>query len=84
MHKARGDKIGGHGHDRNRVRRFVRGASCGVADTKDNVRSRFAQCRRGFRELIIAKIKAIDDDLEILPVNEAEQLELVKKCRDPR
>jgi hypothetical protein len=66
------------------MRRFLRGSRRGVTDTKDNVGGRLGQGCGDAGELIIAKIKATDHDLEILPFNEAEQLELVKKCRDPR
>ena len=52
-------------------------------EAKNNVRGRFGQRCRGFRKLLIAKPKAIDDDLQVLSLNEAQALELVKKRHVP-
>ena len=55
----------------------------GITDAKDNIRSSLGQRRRDVRVLIFAKIKATSDDLQVLPLNETEHLELVKKRDHP-
>ena len=75
--KTRSEHIAGH--DRDGTGRFLCGAHRTIANTKDSVRGRFDQRCRGFRKLLIAKPKAGDDDLQVLPLNEAQALELVKK-----
>ena len=69
--------------DGNRPGRLLCGAHRGITDAKDNVRGGLGQRRRDFRRLIIAKIKATGNDLQVLPLNEAEPLEFVKKRYDP-
>jgi hypothetical protein len=63
--------------------RFLCGAHRRITDAKNNVRGRFGQRCRGFRKLLIAKPKAIDDDLQVLSLNEAQALEFVKKRHLP-
>jgi hypothetical protein len=59
------------------------GADRGITDAKDNIRSSLGQRRRDVRVLIFAKIKATSNDLQVLPLNETEHLELVKKRDHP-
>jgi hypothetical protein len=59
------------------------GADRGITDAKDNVRSSLGLRRRDVRALIFAKIKATSNDLQVLPLNETEHLELVKKRDHP-
>ena len=82
-HKTYGDHIAGKADDGNGPGRFLCGARRGIADAKDNVRGELGERRRDFRKLIIAKLKATGNDLQILPLNEAGQLELVKKRHHP-
>ena len=71
-HQTRSDHIGGQADDGNRPGRFLCGAHRGITDAKENVRCGVGQRRRGFRKLIIAKIKATGNDLQVLPLNETE------------
>ncbi len=59
------------------------GANRGITDAKDNVRSSLGQRRRDVRALIFAKIKTTSNHLQVLPINEAQHLELVKKRDHP-
>ena len=61
----------------------VRRASQDYRRKNNNVRADFGQRCRGFRKLLIAKSKAVDDDLQVLSLNEAQALELVKKHHVP-
>jgi hypothetical protein len=47
------------------------------------MRGSLGQRRRHFRKLIIPKIKATGNDVQVLPLNETEHLELVKKSYHP-
>ena len=82
-HKTYGDHIAGKADDGNGPGQFLCGAHRGIADAKDNVRGGLGQRRRDFSKLIIAKLKATGNDLQILPLNEAGHLELVKKRHHP-
>src|ERR1700722_12354795 len=82
-YKTRGNQIGRKGDDRTRVGRLLCGADRGITDAKDNVRSGLGQRRRDVRVLIFAKIKATNNNLQVLPLNETEHLELVKKRDHP-
>ena len=82
-HKTRGDQIARQGDERNGVGRLLCGADRDITDGKDNVRSSLGQRRRDVRELIFAKTKATNNDLQVLPLNETEHLELVKKRDHP-
>jgi hypothetical protein len=73
-HQTRSDQIAGHADDGNGPGRFLCGAHRRITDAQDNVRGRFGQRCRGFRKLLIAKPKAVDDDLQVLPLNEAQPL----------
>jgi hypothetical protein len=83
-HKTRTDHIAGDADDGNGPGRFLCGAHRRITGAKDNVRGRFGQRCRGFRKLLIAKPKAVDDDLQVLPLNEAQAPEFVKKRHIPR
>jgi hypothetical protein len=50
---------------------------------KDNVRGGPGHRRRDFRILILPKTKATGNDLQIVPLNEAQPLEFVKNRYDP-
>ena len=67
----------------NREDRSRCGADCEHHQRKDNVRSSLGQRRRDVRALIFAKIKATNNELQVLPLNETEHLELVKKRDHP-
>jgi hypothetical protein len=82
-HQTLADHIARQADDGNRPGRFLCGAHRGITDAKDNVRGGFGECRRDFRKLIIAKLKAAGNDLQVLPLNEAGQLGLVKKRHHP-
>jgi hypothetical protein len=47
--------------------------------SKPNVRGGLGHRRRNFRRLILPKTKATGNDLQIVPLNEAQPLEFVKK-----
>jgi hypothetical protein len=63
---------------------FLRGASRNGADAKNNIWRRLGQRCRDFCILIIAKIKPINHNLEILPLNETQKLEFVEKRHHSR
>jgi hypothetical protein len=50
---------------------------------KDNVRGGLGHCRRDLRKLILPKIKATGNNLQIVPLNEVQPLEFIKKRYDP-
>jgi hypothetical protein len=54
-----------------------------IIEAKDNVRGGLGHRRRDFRRLILPKTKATGNDLQIVPLNEAQPLEFVKKRYDP-
>jgi hypothetical protein len=54
-----------------------------IIGAKDNVRGGLGHRRRDFRKLILPKSKATGNDLQIVPLNEAQPLEFVKKRYDP-
>jgi hypothetical protein len=56
---------------------------CKIIAAKDNVRGGLGHRRRDFRILILPKTKATGNDLQIVPLNEAQPLEFVKKRYDP-
>jgi hypothetical protein len=77
---------------------FLMNSAAAVAAAPEQVWGRFAngaisnsmvmrgslgQRRRHFRKLIIPKIKATGNDVQVLPLDETENLELVKKCYHP-
>jgi hypothetical protein len=82
-HKTRSDHIAGHADDGNGPGQFLCGAHRRITDAQDNVRGGFGERRRDFGKLIIAKIKATGNDFQVLPLNEAQPLEFVKKRYDP-
>lgn len=78
-HKTRGEQIVRQADDGNRLGRFLCRACRGITDAKDNVWGGLEERRRDFRILLIAQLKATGNDLQVLPLNEAERLEFVKK-----
>jgi hypothetical protein len=54
-----------------------------ILGAKDNVRGGLGHRRRGFSKLIHPKTEATGNDLQIVPLNEAQPLEFVKKRCDP-
>ena len=81
---TRGNNICGqkanHG---NRLSRFLHCPYRVLIGAKDNVRGGLGHRRRDFRKLILPKTKATGNDLQIVPLNEAQPLEFVKKRYDP-
>ena len=82
-HETRGDHIGGHADDGNRVDRFLYCRYRMIIAAKDNVRGGLGHRRGDFRKLILPKTKATGNDLQIVPLNEAQPLEFVKKRYNP-
>jgi hypothetical protein len=83
-HETRGDHIrAGQADDGNRVGRFLHCPYRLILEAKDNVRGGLGHRRRDCRKLILPKTKATGNDLQIVPLNEAQPLEFVKKRYDP-
>jgi hypothetical protein len=69
--------------DGNRVDSFLYCAYRMLIAAKDNIRGGLGHRRRDFPILILPKTKATGNDLQIVPLNEAQPLEFVKKRYDP-
>ena len=82
-HETRGDHINGQADDGNRVGRFLHCPYRVIIAAKDNVRGGLGHRCRDFRILILPKTKATGNDLQIVPLNEAQPVEFVKKRYDP-